>query len=1022
MDSYNSLARNKGSKRWLGLCLFALAFLFVALVSGCGGSGSSGSGGGAPAKEYSDVIFHFNNLVSEKALARAVPENTAFVRFTGSSSSREVLYGPVTKDYSATITLERVPVKVAGFVLECLDANKQLTAVIPVSVQMNSYGDTIVNINDYKSLDSVVRNITVKPEKITDLLVGYSESISAIATLTDGQIVDLTPYMTFTSSNPAVATVEQNGYDGAKVTASEGGNTVISGSVLGVSMPDISVTVNAGVVESGVYFEPEEVSVAPNRTRPASAFVLFNDGSNKALDPSQVVYSVAPEGVVTIEPSATAPSQVYVTGCADAAKGETAVVTMTASLNGKTFTADLPVSITDAVIDSIEISNVIEHEFAPGENKIYSTGTPSESQFTAKAHMSDSTEQDITSQVTWKSNTPSVADFSDTTLGLLQARGAGAATITAELEDIVCTNPITITVVEPSVTDLKVEGVADANSGIVVFLGETPVTYSLKIKATYDNGETAYVNISDGLVCEHVTNGSVISTEYIEFSDKEEEETGLHYIDVSGIRTTSDLTSTQMRFTYKGVSSELITVRVEDKNVTNFTVSFKDQTTGKEYSVDTYNENTVVGIPWGRKYDVVVRGYWTNPNTGVNESLGEITSLYRYAYQLGNTVANSGNYNDLQTVSSADLVHPVVYEGIDAETGWSEDGKTIVTIEDNYDEGRFTSEATRGECTYNYADPESGDTIDGIITLVANDKTNDEEGFRVCFRLVKPAIDSYIAISYNAASRQGDDYTFDVPRGSEFNLTDGSHNVLAVMSNKKEKGNEEIFVTSLMNVDESTITDFDTKLLTGKVSTNVYSSVTADEQYADRNLFNTEDRRFDMTGVLLINDWDKEDCHFGAYATPQATEWQSFNCEMPEFTLRLERPQIITAKALVYNYVDGSETSKVDIGADNYYHFQEGDMFTYCLREAKLSDGSEGSSTDFIIETDAKVSGFSNKGEPVFILRHNDNAASADPYEVLTDDTFANGFKSTVSITPKSDAYYDAVNYAKTMTVFLDKP
>ena len=59
----NSLARNKGSRRWLGLCLFAMAFLFVALVSGCGGSGSSGGSDSKPlvsGEKYVDSLRSFN--------------------------------------------------------------------------------------------------------------------------------------------------------------------------------------------------------------------------------------------------------------------------------------------------------------------------------------------------------------------------------------------------------------------------------------------------------------------------------------------------------------------------------------------------------------------------------------------------------------------------------------------------------------------------------------------------------------------------------------------------------------------------------------------------------------------------------------------------------------------------------------------------------------------------------------------------------------------------------------------------
>ena len=115
MDLKNSCPRSQNrGRRWLGLTLMVLAMMLTVLLPGCGSSGSTG--GNSAAKAYQDVIFYFNNAEAEIA-AKAIPDGTSSVRFTGTNDNREILYGAVSKPYANVITLTEVPVSTTGFVL-----------------------------------------------------------------------------------------------------------------------------------------------------------------------------------------------------------------------------------------------------------------------------------------------------------------------------------------------------------------------------------------------------------------------------------------------------------------------------------------------------------------------------------------------------------------------------------------------------------------------------------------------------------------------------------------------------------------------------------------------------------------------------------------------------------------------------------------------------------------------------------------------------------------------------------------
>lgn len=983
----NSLARNKGSRRWLGLCLFAIAFLFAALVSGCGGSGSSGSGGGAPAKEFSNVIFHFNDLVDGKILARAVPDGTTQIRFTGSTSSREVLYGPTIRDYAPTITLEKVPVRVTGFVLECLNSNNGLTAIIPVKVELNGYRDTTVTISESPALSSVVKNVVVKPTEIKDLLVGSSESFTAVATLSDGQIVDLTPYLTFSSSKPEVATVEQNGYDGAKITASKGGETVISGSVLGVDMPEIKVTVNAGVVEKSVAFSPEKVTVPMGRSRELTAQIVYSDNSKGTVSADRVTYTVEPAaGVVTIEPTSTGCKVIAADGVGS---GATATVTMTVTNEGEEpFTAKAEVTITDKEVESIAITNDTEGDML---NKLYPTGTNNACQFTATATYSDGSTDNVTATATWNSNTEAAAKFGETK-GKLEAIAVGTTTVTAELDGIT-SNAIAIEVVNPGVTKIQTS-VDDPEKGFVAYIKDgVGQPYAITVKAVYANGEEKVITVADELTtCEFFrTKDGEVSGEYVDFQDGEN-----NVINIVPKKKTDEATGSYIRFTYDGIKSDDIKVTINDVVPEVLAINLVDEVTNKVYNINPTDGTYEVGIPYGRSYKIVVRAKANN-----GEDLGDISGNYEFSDGV-----TRGEGVELS------LAHPVLVPGVTEENEYSSTAQ-IQTYGESYEKMTWSNEALYGNRRYiSYMDttteePQEKQVGDNdIITVTGRNKADKVEAFKVKIVLKDAAVDSYLA-----AYKKSSGTTFDIPRGVDFNISaSGEHKVKAQMSYKaSETTSNLVDVTDLMSIDEESITPLLSTFLVEKKSDGVYSSVTAEDIYSSRN-------ELKQTGeITMINKRDAESEKFGCAAYLNGP-FQSYNVEPAKFTLKLERPIILGYAPGVYD----ENGAALSASSDGTYHFSAGTKFKFLLSSPVLSDKGKNPDGDFLAGT-SDIIGMYYKDVFIKVVELLKPKTIDSFYQMSEDEKLSSGNTSTIKITPSSEAYYNPEEFVKQVIVTLDK-
>ena len=240
--------------------------------------------------------------------------------------------------------------------------------------------------------------------------LGYS----ATGTFSDGSTQTITNAVTWTSSAPDVASI--NNYGG--VTGQSPGTATIT-----AQLGSVSGTANL-VVESSpltsVQITPASATVAQQTGIQLRAIGTFTDGSTQDLT-SSVSWTSAPASVATV-------------GNGSGTKGiATGLVpgtaTVTALFAGQVGTASL--TVTNATLTSITV--------APSSANI-ALGTFQ--QFSATGNFSDGSTENLTNQATWSSSSVNVATISAT--GLANTAGTGTTTITATMNGASGTAVLTV--------------------------------------------------------------------------------------------------------------------------------------------------------------------------------------------------------------------------------------------------------------------------------------------------------------------------------------------------------------------------------------------------------------------------------------------------------------------------------------------------------------------------------------------------------------------------------------------------
>ncbi|HJU84234.1 MAG TPA: Ig-like domain-containing protein, partial [Holophagaceae bacterium] len=257
----------------------------------------------------------------------------------------------------------------------------------------------------------------------TPLGVGTTDNYTATGIYSDGSSVDLTAQAVWTSSDAAIATVDNAPLNSGTVTAIGAGTATITATFGGVS-GSASVTVTAATLTS-ITVTPASQTIAVSTTLQYTATGNYSDGSIQDLT-TLVAWASSNPAVAGI--SGAAGTEGLATGLSG---GST---TISASLGGVIGSTDL--TVTAATLVSIAVT--------PANSSLPRGFTQP---MVATATFSDGSTQDVTTQATWSSSNTTVAVISNAlgNEGVVTALATGTATLTATLNGVSGSTGLTVT-------------------------------------------------------------------------------------------------------------------------------------------------------------------------------------------------------------------------------------------------------------------------------------------------------------------------------------------------------------------------------------------------------------------------------------------------------------------------------------------------------------------------------------------------------------------------------------------------
>jgi uncharacterized protein YjdB len=277
---------------------------------------------------------------------------------------------------------------------------------------------------------------------------GANQQFTAMGKFSDGSNKDITASVAWSSSDPAVATVNSNGMATGIISGSVT-ITAKSGSVQGIASLNVTV---AAINLTSISVSPAASSIPVNTTQQFTATGNYTDGSSRDLT-ALVTWASSATGVATIDASGLA------TGVA---AGPATISATLGSVSGSTT-----LTVAAPAIAALTVS--------PDGLTL---GMGIKQQYTATAVYTDGSSQDLSAGVTWGSSDNTVATIDST--GLATTVGAGTITITACVGAV--SDTAAVTVVAAHLLSISI---TPANSSIA--LG---TTQQFTATGLFDDGST----------------------------------------------------------------------------------------------------------------------------------------------------------------------------------------------------------------------------------------------------------------------------------------------------------------------------------------------------------------------------------------------------------------------------------------------------------------------------------------------------------------------------------------------------
>jgi len=325
---------------------------------------------------------------------------------------------------------------------------------------------------------AVLVSIQVQPQAASTAK-GSTFNFTAKGTFSDGSTSDVTTSVTWASSNDSIATISSDsGTEGQATGVSVGTVSITATSDSIVGTGSLAVT-SANLVSIAV--TPATPTIAKGTTQQFVATGTYSDGSTLDIT-SLVNWSSSNTGFGTI--SNTAGTR----GLATGVSGGQSTIKATDAATG----------ISGSTLLTVSAASLVSITVTPADATIVVGMTKA---FTATGKYSDGSTQNITTTVTWSSDTTSVATIANT--GVATGVAAGGALITAKLGSVT-SGSATLSVQAKALVSIAV-----TPNPVAVTAGSTQ---QLTATGTYNDGSTANVTTTATWVSADVTVAKVSAT------------------------------------------------------------------------------------------------------------------------------------------------------------------------------------------------------------------------------------------------------------------------------------------------------------------------------------------------------------------------------------------------------------------------------------------------------------------------------------------------------------------------------
>lgn len=273
--------------------------------------------------------------------------------------------------------------------------------------------------------------LVIAPATLT-LAAGRTSQLSVEGTYSDGQHVDLTGVVLWTSSDDGVAQVSNAGTPG-ELSALAPGAVNITASLGGVA--DVAEVTVTDAVLVALTIAPDTASAPIGLGQAFTVVGTYSDGSSPDLT-TQVTWASSDVGIASISNAAGSEGQTL--GLA------LGVVTVTATLDG--ITDDASLTVTDATLQSIALT--------PSSATLPVGATLG---FTAEGLFSGGAHLDVSTTAVWAVTPAGVADVSNAagSEGLVTAQAVGTVTVTATQAGVVGQATVTVTPQPPALLAMR---------------------------------------------------------------------------------------------------------------------------------------------------------------------------------------------------------------------------------------------------------------------------------------------------------------------------------------------------------------------------------------------------------------------------------------------------------------------------------------------------------------------------------------------------------------------------------------